>query len=115
MNIDYLANVGDTVVEELTYKLQQENFEKGTCVFKAGDVCSEVLLVSEGEVEMSIVNNGIANSLDILYQGCSIGAYTVLNQDSYSFFARAKTNCTLLSLTREDLTAMRRRFLELDQ
>ena len=114
VNIDFLACVSDEIVEELAYKLQPENFEQGTCIFKAGDACAEVLLVAEGEVEVNIVNNGIASTLDILYQGCSLGGYAVLNQDAHSVFARAKTNCTLLRLSRDTLLALRMRFDELD-
>ena len=35
--------------------------------------------------------------------------------DNYSFFACAKTNCTLLTLSREDILNMRRRFEEVDE
>ena len=57
----------------------------------------------------------MARTLEVIGQGSCIGTYTVLNIDNFSFFACAKTNCTLLRLSREDILNMRRRYEEVDQ
>lgn len=56
-SIDYLLYVGGDVIEELTYCLHPENFEKETYIRIAGEkshTSKDVLFVIEGEVEILV-------------------------------------------------------------
>ena len=56
-SIDYLFYVGNDVVEELTYCLHPENFEKETYIRISGEksqTSKDVLFVIEGEVEILV-------------------------------------------------------------
>ena len=55
-NIDFVRLLPDHIIEEFTYKLHPENFDHGTCIFKAGQTCEQIYLVSDGEVEINLVS-----------------------------------------------------------
>ena len=82
-NIDFMRLLPDAIIEEFTYRLHPENFDHGACIFKAGHSCTEILLVSEGEVEVNLVTKGVARTLEVIGQGSCIGTYSVLNMDNY--------------------------------
>lgn len=48
--------------------------------------------------------------LDILYTGCTIGSYSVLNCDDYTLSGKAKTDCNLLKLSHSNCVLIREKY-----
>lgn len=48
--------------------------------------------------------------LDTLYRGCTIGSYSVMTGDPYSFSVKAKTDCVLLTLSEKDIDELREKY-----
>ena len=105
----------EKIREELFYKLEILNIKKDTTIFQNGKPWREIYIIANGEVNIFIENNDKNESyLDTVYQGCSIGSYSILTGDDYSINGKAKTDWTLLKLTYEKLEEVRKEFDELD-
>ncbi|CAI2368538.1 unnamed protein product [Moneuplotes crassus] len=115
-SIEYFSGpTSDEIIEALAYKLEILNINKDTTIFQNGKPCTEIYIVAHGEVNIYIKNSQVKDSyLDMVYQGCSIGSYSVLTGDDYSITGKAKTDCTLLKLTYNTLEELRNKFDELD-
>lgn len=115
-SIEYFSGpTSDEIIEALTYKLEILNINKDTTIFQNGKPCREIYIIAHGEVNIYIKNNEIKDSyLDTVYQGCSIGSYSVLTGDDYSITGKAKTDWTLLKLTYNTLEELRAKFDEMD-
>ena len=113
-NIDYLAEVPDVVLEEMTYLLEPVNITPGSYLFKRGTPCKEIYLVCNGDLDIYIGKNSRENIIDTLYTGCTVGAYYILTNDDYAISAKAATDCTLLKLTSKQLVDLRGDFDKLD-
>ncbi|CAI2372401.1 unnamed protein product [Moneuplotes crassus] len=98
-NIEFLetSNISDETIEEITYKVNTVSYSAGSYLFKQNQRCTDIIIVASGEVIISINNNQLYDiKLDILYPGCTIGSYSLLNQDDHCISAMAKTDCSVI-------------------
>eukprot|EP00347_Sterkiella_histriomuscorum_P022573 403337973 len=103
-SIEYFANLSEDLKEELHYKLSLEYFEKDTEIFSTGDSCDALYFIVDGEIDLVIHQQDDEElQLDTLYTGCSIGSYSLIQQQKYPYTARARNSVTLLVLSRADL------------
>jgi CRP-like cAMP-binding protein len=69
-NIDYFSlGIGDKLIEEMTYVMDTININEGEYVFKAGQPCKHVYIISNGEVDIFMNNNNKEHFIDTLYVG----------------------------------------------
>jgi cGMP-dependent protein kinase len=52
-SIDYMANLNDDSVDEISYCLKQVDFEKDKILFRAGDVADCIYFIASGHVQIS--------------------------------------------------------------
>ena len=115
-NVDYLScGVPDKILEEITYVLDLIDIKEGDYLFKAGHSCRNIYIISKGEIDVFVKNNEKEFYIDTLYTGCSIGSYSMLKREDYTIYGRAKTDCTILKLSYEQLLNFRDKFPELEE
>jgi len=102
-SVDYMANLSEDSIEEITYYLKQEDFEKDKIIFRAGDPVEKIYFITNGRINISVNYKDTEIPLDVLNRGCSIGSNGVVGQFNYNFTARAETKITLLTLSKDDL------------
>jgi CRP-like cAMP-binding protein len=115
-NIDFLdSKIPDDVIEEITYKIKLATVYKDAYLFKQGKPCNEIYIVVNGELDIFVKNNEVYEvNMDTLYVGCSVGAYSVLGQDDYTISGRAKTDCTVIVISKELLDELRKQHDEVN-
>jgi CRP-like cAMP-binding protein len=115
-NIDFLSSgVNDEAIEELWYRLEIVNLSPNTYLFETGKPWKEIYIIFKGEIDILIKNAKTFEShLDTLYSGCSIGSYSILSGDDYSFSAKSKTEWTLLKLPEKTLDEFREKYDDLN-
>ena len=75
-NIDYFSlGINDNIIDELSYLLEPISLKEESELFVAGEFCKNIHIVSEGEINIYVNNNGKETYLETLYTGCTIGAY----------------------------------------
>ena len=115
-NIDYLSyNVSEKVLDEIAYRLEPIQVAKDTYLFKAGDPCKYIEIVTSGEVSIYVNNNNRDTYLDTLYKGCIIGSYSTLTADDYTITGKCSTDCKILKLSMSVLAKLRQEHDDLDQ
>lgn len=114
-SIDFLSyGVSEEIIEEIIYMLEIVNINKGATLFDSGSPCKEIYILAQGELGIFINNNKNLSYLDTCYTGCSIGTYSVLTGDDYSFTSIAKTELQLLKLPVKSLENLREKYDELN-
>ncbi|CAI2362152.1 unnamed protein product [Moneuplotes crassus] len=116
-NVEFLdKSVPEDLIEELSFKMQFKNASRDDYIFKSGTPCRNIIIIASGRVEILIMNNnnGDESYLDTLYSGCTIGSYSVLNNDDYCTSCKALTDVTYLTLDFTILEQMRLVYEELD-
>ncbi|CAI2372633.1 unnamed protein product [Moneuplotes crassus] len=114
-NIDYLnMSISDEIVEELAYKLDKTAATQSSVIFKAGNPCNDIHIITSGELDVYVNNNKKDIYLDTLYTGCVIGSYSAITSEYYSITGIAKTDVELLKLRVEDLYDIRQEYDDLD-
>lgn len=114
-NIEYLTDVPDALLEEMTYMLELTHINEGTFLIKRGTQWKEIHIIWNGEIDVYIGNNKRENILDTLYTGWSIGSYYSLTSDDYIISAKAKTDWTVLKFDCANLINLRDRYDKLDE
>ncbi|CAI2372437.1 unnamed protein product [Moneuplotes crassus] len=117
-NIVFLENstIPDEVIEEITYKVKTVTFTAGASIFKQNEKCSDIIIVASGEISVSINNNQVYDiELDTLYSGCTIGSYSILNQDDHSISTAAKTDCSVILISSRILESLASKFEEISR
>ena len=115
-NIDYLTlGISDKTLEEIMFNLELISINEDNYLFKAGNVCKDIYIVTQGELEIYIYNNRKDTFFDVLYSGCCIGAYGVMIGDNYAISGKAKSDCTFLKLQYSKLLKIREKFEDLDK
>ena len=71
-NIEYLANsIPEEIIEEISYKVETKNIEKGDYLFRVGTQWKEIYIVCMGRFEIMISNRRHSSEsyLETLYAG----------------------------------------------
>jgi CRP-like cAMP-binding protein len=105
-SVDYMTNLTDDSIEEISYFLKQVDFEKDKIIFRAGDPADCIFFITNGRVQISVNSNDNEIIIDTLDRGCSIGSNGLVCNLNYNFTARADTKATLLKLNKEDLKTL---------
>ena len=116
-NIDYFTYglTEDKVIEEITYLLEMIDIKHEDYLFKTKDQWKNIYMISNGEIEIYVNNNGKDHFIDTLYAGCTIGSYGVLKLEDYTINAKAKTDWTLLKLSYDNLLKIRDKYQNVDE
>lgn len=115
-NTDYFKDLPFMAQEELLYSLKMESYEEGQIMFDNGDTIQKLYYVSEGEISVFLqLDNGEEVITDMLSQGSSFGAYSILKDNKQLFTYKANSYVTVLSLDRESITRCREEFRELNE
>ncbi|CAI2363764.1 unnamed protein product [Moneuplotes crassus] len=115
-NIDFLQHdLPESIIDEIFYRLELLDVNQGKYLFKDGKTCHNIHIIVSGEGEISIKNvDGEETYLDTLYRGCTVGTYSIMTGDPYSFSFKAKTDCVLLTLSDSSLEDLREKFEDLN-
>ena len=115
-NIDYLSyNMPDLIINDISYLFEITSISEGSYLFKKGTTWKDIHIISNGEINIYLGDNKRESFLDTLYAGCTIGSYGVLNADDYTVSAKAKTDCTVLSMPYSKLLVLRDKYEKLDE
>lgn len=117
-NVEYLSySMPEEVIEEISYKVETKNIEKGDYLFRVGMQCKELYIISMGRVEILLANRKHSNEtyLETLYAGWVIGSYGSINYDEYTISCRAITDCVVLKIDYYKIDQMRTEFDELNE
>lgn len=52
--VDFFNNVPETILEELQYKLQINNYEVGAKIFTRSEICDNIYFIVSGGLELYI-------------------------------------------------------------
>lgn len=105
-SVDYMSKLCEDSVEEISYYLKQEDYEKDKIIFRAGDSVNNVYFITNGRVNITINVSETDISIDTLYRGCWIGSNGIIYNSNFSFTARAETKVTILKLSKEDFKTL---------
>lgn len=98
--------------EELEYAAElsrPKHYTAGQVVFEEGELGDAVFVIASGDVEVSRRNaSGAQKTIATLGQGQFFGEMSLVDKDHRSATVRAKTPCTMLHLTAENLTTFRK-------
>lgn len=116
MNIDYLGyGLDDQIIDEISYLVDPVNIQRRDNLFTAGETCSNIYIISSGEINVYLNNNGQETYIDTLYTGWTLGSYSALKCEDYTITARAKGDWSLLKLQFSKLNKLREKYNDLDE
>jgi CRP-like cAMP-binding protein len=73
-NIDYLSyGMPDHIIDDISYLFEPISVNEGEYLFKKGTLCTDIHIISNGELNIYISGNKKEYFLDTLYAGCTIG------------------------------------------
>ena len=114
-NIEYFGKgISNSAIEEIGYLFEIVSFNKNEYLFKAGQMCENIYIISKGEIDILINKMGTDVHIDTLYTGCSIGSYGIISGQWFITSGKAKTDCTLLRLSLSKLMKARKDYEEVD-
>ena len=101
------------ILEEISYKLVSKGVPEGEYLIRTGQIAEEIYLIVEGEFDVIIENNKKETVIDSLYQGCSVGAYSILHHNPHTISLKAKFDSTVLVLEIDTLERLKEKHSEL--
>jgi CRP-like cAMP-binding protein len=114
--IDYIKNMKEETIEELTYFLREEIYQAGDIIFKSGEPVNKLYMIANGEIDIIVKIEKKEVILDALYQACNIGEYGVLGDYKHTFTAKARKNGThMIFLTKDSLEHCSEKFDDLSK
>ena len=66
-SVDYLSNLSDDSIEEISYYLEQLDYEKDKIIFRAGDPVSSIHFITNGRINVTVNINDTDVPIDTLY------------------------------------------------
>lgn len=106
--IPYLKKLSEKSLEEITYHLKQKYYDANDIIFRAGDAVEDIDLITRGEVDLILNVDNHDLVLHNLYQGCYMGGYKALSDNTYAHTARAVTNVTIHSLSKDSISLLQK-------
>jgi len=67
-SVDYLSNLSDDSIEEISYYLEQLDYEKDKIIFRAGDPVSSIHFITNGRINVTVNINDTDVPIDTLYR-----------------------------------------------
>lgn len=96
-SLSIFSETPETILAELAPLMQQEDVEQGTLIFKEGETGDCMYIIFNGEVE---IHKG-KTSLAILQEKEVFGELSLLDAETRSASATAKTDCLLFKIDQE--------------
>ena len=98
--------------EELRKIIKEKDFVAGDIVFSEGDVCTELYMVSKGEVEITIkIAPQLSDSTVYVVRPLDVfGEFSFFDPKPRSATARCTTASTLVVLEKEDFDDLTKKF-----
>jgi CRP-like cAMP-binding protein len=114
--VDYFSfGVSDKILEEMIYSFELVNIKEGDYLFKAGEQVTCIYFVVDGELDIYVENHNKEFYIDTLYQGCNVGAYSMIRGEDYTNHGKARSDLTLIKLSQNKLIDFRDKFESLDE
>ena len=115
--VDYFKNLPKIVKAEIIFNMSLRTYEKGSHLYRQGDLSNEMYLIQFGQIEIShIIHQGKATFvLERLCRGSIINHNSFLMNDEMDTDAKCATNVTVFYLSVENLRKLRSRHIELDK
>lgn len=78
-NVDFFKRLEDTTLDELSLTLRDQFYEKDSYTFESGMPVDSLIFILHGELELIVrMDNGEEKVIDTLFQGCHVGAYSMI-------------------------------------
>lgn len=106
LSIDYMRDLSEDSIEEISYYLKQVEYEKDKLIFRAGDPVNNIYFITNGRIKISVTLNDTEIAIETLYRGCCIGSIGIVGSYNHNFTARAETKVTLLMLSKDDFKTL---------
>jgi CRP/FNR family transcriptional regulator, cyclic AMP receptor protein len=96
-SLSIFSETPETILAELAPLMQQEDVEQGTLIFQEGETGDCMYIIFNGEVE---IHKG-KTSLAVLQEKEVFGELSLLDAETRSASATAKTDCLLFKIDQE--------------
>ena len=107
-NVDYFEDLKDDILREIAYHMKEEYFEANSTIFNFGDKSDKVYFICTGMVNVYLPGKGGKKVfLDDLRLGSSIGAYSILGEQTRIFSTIASTNVLINYITKSDIIKLK--------
>jgi len=114
-NVDFFNRLDEPTIDELSLTFRDKFYEKDSYAFESGDAVDSIIFVFHGELELIVkMDNGTEKVIDTLFQGCHVGAYSMICESVYNFYGRARSNVQACTLSRESIEEFRKVLVDLD-
>lgn len=114
-NVDFFNRLDEPTIDELSLTFRDKFYEKDSYAFESGEPVDSIIFVLHGELELIVkMDNGTEKVIDTLFQGCHVGAYSMIWESVYNFYGRARTNVQAYTLSRESIEEFRKVLVDLD-
>ena len=102
-NAPIFSDLDDDELQRVAEICHEQQFKFGQHVFKEGEPGNRLYLISQGEVRISRQVPGSGEeALAVLKPGAVFGEMSVFDRSERSTDAIANTDCTLITITRND-------------
>lgn len=106
-NFNIFKGMDDKELQKITEACEVKNFQKGACVFRAGDPAESLFLVNKGKIELrfkvSYHNISTEISLDKISEGEAFGWSTLTHPFRYTLSAFVAEDSEMVEIKESDL------------
>lgn len=114
-NVDFFERLPEETINELSLTLREQFYEKNALAFESGSQVEHIIFILHGELDLIVkMDNGEEVVIDTLFQGCNVGGYSAICESSYTFYARARSNISAYTLSRDSIEEFRKVLVDLD-
>ena len=107
-----LGNIPFPALRELLLCLKVSSFKKGELIVNQGEEPGPMYIVKEGRLRVYRKENSFVKNLGYLRKGDFFGELSILTDSPRSAYVEAMSQCDLLCLSKDNLTALSEKFSE---
>jgi CRP/FNR family cyclic AMP-dependent transcriptional regulator len=96
-SLSIFSQTPETILTEVAEILEEVEYEKGTNVFKVGDIASSMYIIYKGEIKIHKEGHTLAT----MHENNFFGELSLLDTDTRSANATANTDVFLLKMNQE--------------
>lgn len=102
VGVDLFRNMSEEVAAEMADIMEEQNYEAGTVLFKAGDPADNMYFVEDGEVHINMSDPDRTIHVARL-KGEVVGWSSVAGREEYTAWAECAKPCRLICINKEKL------------
>ena len=106
-SVPYLAGADPDFLQKVIFSLKPQHVEEGEMVLAVGQKADAIVFVERGVVEVVTRFEGAELVIDLLKSGSSINAHSYISEETMAVNFRAKRDCHVLKLHRDDMEHMK--------